>query len=70
MGMISTMRGDIDESLLTKRQTLRANGVVTEYLFEGEVVRQDVTISLQGLPSFTQGGSFERYGFRWELPEK
>ncbi len=63
MALISTIKGDIDESLLLKTEGGHDNDTETvkwvQYELDGEVVRRDVDMVLKkGLSLFADAASF------------
>jgi hypothetical protein len=69
MAPIQTTHGDLDESLLTKREGVTSAGAWVEYYLDGVLVHRSVTVSLQGMPAFGTAGTFERYGHRWTFEQ-
>ena len=54
--LIFTTKGEIEESLLTKEETINGTQIITKYFLDGELVKQDVSISLEQITSGTDTG--------------
>lgn len=76
MATVTTIYGDMDESLLEKRMGLSGNGYFVEYWLNGELVHRSVTASITGVDAIGAAASFggddtpkefDAYGQRWRL---